>query len=458
MKGIKKVIHAYKLDGYNIILDASSGSIHNVDDVAYDAIVLREDLSADVVKEVLMSNFSQLPESEIDGLMQDIDELIACGKLFAPDHFVSEKTKKALPLKALCLNISHTCNMNCAYCFAGKGEYGGDEKLMNLEIGKRAIDFLIENSKGRSNLDVDFFGGEPLLNWDVVKEIVKYARSIEQKHEKHFRFTLTTNGLMIDEDVIEFSNREMHNIVLSLDGRPEIHDKHRILPDGKGSYDHVLPKLKKIVEARNGKGYYIRGTFTPENLDFVNDILHIADLGFKEISLEPSVAKLGSPFGFANEDLPELFRQYELLAAKMLDREKEGRGFNFYHYTLDLSGGPCVHKRIAGCGVGTEYMAVTPDGKLYPCHQFVGDDEFLIGDIWRGATNEKLREQFAQTDIYSRAACKDCWARFFCSGGCAANAYNDTSVVHGVYDIGCALFKKRLECAIMMKVAQQCSE
>jgi len=441
------------LGGYNIILDAFSGSIHSVDEVAYDAICLRENLGADDVKEQLKSKFSKLTEDDFDELLSDIDALIECGKLFASDDFTPKNMKNAPSLKALCMNVSHVCNMSCAYCFAGRGEYGGDEGLMSLETGKRAVDFLIENSKGRKNLDVDFFGGEPLLNWEVVKEIVNYARKIEQESGKNFRFTLTTNGLNIDEDVIAFTNREMYNVVLSLDGRSETHNKHRILSDGAGSYDAVLPKLKEIVDARGGKGYYIRGTFTPENLDFVSDILHIADMGFKEISLEPSVAKPGSDFGFTSEDLPELFRQYELLADEMLSREKEGRGFKFYHYTLDLSGGPCVHKRIAGCGVGTEYMAVTPNGKLYPCHQFIGDDKFVMGDVWQGITNDELRSEFKRADIYSGDECKSCWAKFFCSGGCAANAYNDTGAADGIYEIGCELFKKRLECAIMMKIA-----
>ncbi|MCL2227141.1 MAG: thioether cross-link-forming SCIFF peptide maturase, partial [Oscillospiraceae bacterium] len=300
----------------------------------------------------------------------------------------------------------------------------------------------------------DFFGGEPLLNWEVVKDIVDYARSVEQGSGKKFRFTLTTNGLLIDGDVISFANREMHNVVLSLDGRPEVNDRHRRLPDDAGgTYETVLPKLREMVEARRGKGYYIRGTFTRQNLDFASDVLHIADLGFKEISLEPAIAKPGSPMGFTNGDLPELFRQYEILAIEMLRRSRLGRGFSFYHFNLDLEGGPCVHKRIAGCGVGTEYLAVTPSGKLYPCHQFVGDEGFALGDVCSGIVNTKLRSEFGKWDIYTRTKCRDCWARMYCSGGCAANAHNDSGSIGGVYALGCELFKKRLECAIMMKVA-----
>jgi len=324
---------------------------------------------------------------------------------------------------------------------------------MTLETGKRAINFLVENSGERKTLDVDFFGGEPLLNWQVVKDVVSYARDIERGSGKKFRFTLTTNALLIDDDVIAFTNREMHNVVLSLDGRPEIHDAKRKLPGGGGSYSVVVPKIKKLVEARRGNGYYIRGTFTRDNIDFVNDILHMADLGFKELSMEPVVTKMGDPNGFSRNDLPELFRQYESLAVEMLRREKLGKGFTFYHYILDLAGGPCVYKRIAGCGVATEYLALTPRGELYPCHRFVGDPVFLMGDVWHGITNSKLRDEFSGCSIYSRSQCSTCWARFYCSGGCAANAYYMSGSIGGVYELGCELFKKRVECAIMMHVA-----
>jgi uncharacterized protein len=323
---------------------------------------------------------------------------------------------------------------------------------MSLEVGKRAIDFLVESSGKRRNLEVDFFGGEPLLNWDTVKEIVRYARSIEKERGKNFRFTLTTNGMLIDDDVIDFSNREMTNVVLSLDGRPEIHDRLRRTPDNRGSYETIVPKFKKLVEARDHKGYYIRGTFTHGNTDFTEDILHMADLGFTELSMEPVVSKKGDPFALTEEDLPVLYGQYERLAEEMLRRKREGRGFTFYHYMLDLSKGPCIYKRIAGCGSGSEYLAVTPSGDLYPCHQFVGEADYLMGNIWDGVTNTAKRSEFKGCNVYSRPECRDCWARLYCAGGCAANAFHDSGSIEGVYEYGCRLFKKRLECALMMKV------
>jgi len=449
------MIHTYKLCGYNIVLDVASGSIHSVDDVAYDAIRMYESSGKDEVVERVREKHKTITESDAQELIGEIEELRSLGKLFSADAYSGGGTKRKPAVKALCMNVSHVCNMSCAYCFAGQGGYGGgDGGLMSLETGVRAIDFLLENSGGRKNLDVDFFGGEPLMNWETVKEIVKYARVAEQGSGKKFRFTLTTNGLLIDDDVISFSGREMHNVVLSLDGRPEINDAMRKAPGGSGSYSRVVPNLKKLVEARGGKGYYIRGTFTSENLDFVNDILHIADLGFTELSMEPVVTKPGAPYGLTMEDLPSLNRQYEILAVEMLKRKSQGRGFTFYHYNLDLTGGPCAHKRITGCGVGTEYLAVTPSGDLYPCHQFIGEKKFLMGDVRRGVVNYALCEEFSGCGIYTRPECRACWARMYCSGGCAANAYHATGGLGGIYELGCELFKKRIECAIMMKVAE----
>ena len=447
------MIHAFRLGGYNIVLDAASGSIHSVDEVAFHAICMLEGLGQGEVRGLLKAKFHDLSDDDISGLFLEIDDLRCQKKLFSPDNYAGLIKKEEPTLKALCMNVSHICNMRCSYCFADRGEYGGKEGLMSLETGKRAIDFLVENSGGRKNLDVDFFGGEPLLNWAVVKDVVGYARQIERGGRKKFRFTLTTNALLIDDEVINFTGREMHNVVLSIDGRQEVNDACRLLPDGSGSYADVLPRIKKITDARRGKGYYIRGTFTSRNKDFVNDILHIADLGFKELSLEPAVSKPGLDFGFTKHDLPELFRQYEVLAIEMLRRSKIGSGFSFYHFNLDLTGGPCVHKRIAGCGVGTQYLAVTPEGKLYPCHQFIGDRAFELGDVRHGITNKGLRDEFNSWDIYTRPKCRGCWARLYCSGGCAANAYNDTGSIGDVYELGCELFKKRLECAIMIKVA-----
>jgi len=477
-------LHCYKLCGYNIVLDIASGSIHCVDDVAYDVIrayeLILDGKDRNVLVSRVLSYHPKLTEGDILEVIDDIEALRKRGKLFSPDNYANvAAANNNVPLKALCMNVSHACNMSCAYCFAGRGEYGssdghvsdvesginneGDKKLMSLETGIRAIDFLVKNSGDRKTLDVDFFGGEPLLNWDVIKGIVKYAREVERSCGKRFRFTLTTNALLIDDDVISFTNNQMHNVVLSLDGRPETHDAMRKLPGGKDSYADVIDNIKKLVEARRGKGYYIRGTFTRENKDFVNDILHIADLGFKEISMEPvvkqardsSIAKLiqNDIYNFTLEDLPELCAQYETLAIEMLRRDKIGTGFNFYHFNLDLTGGPCVYKRIAGCGVGTEYLAVTPSGTLYPCHQFIGDEKFVMGDVWKGISNTGLRAQFSRCSIYSRSECQNCWARFYCSGGCAANAYHDCGSISGIYETGCELFKKRIECAIMMHVA-----
>ncbi|MDO4750261.1 MAG: thioether cross-link-forming SCIFF peptide maturase, partial [Eubacteriales bacterium] len=361
-------------------------------------------------------------------------------------------------VKALCLHVAHTCNLNCSYCFAGQGKYRGEQALMSFEVGKQALDFLIAHSGTRRNLEVDFFGGEPLMNMNVVRRLVAYAREVEKEHGKNFRFTFTTNGVLLDDDTIDFLNREMHNVVLSLDGRREVHDRFRVDHAGKGSYDLVIPRFQRLVEKRGSKSYYVRGTYTHHNTDFVNDILHMADLGFTELSMEPVVCASDDPCALTEEDLPVLFEQYERLAEEMLKRKKEGRGFTFYHYILDLEHGPCIYKRIAGCGSGTEYMAVTPSGDLYPCHQFVGEPEYRIGNIRTGITKPEIQERFRSCNIYSRPECRDCWARLYCAGGCAANAFHATGDIRGVYTYGCELFKKRLECAIMLQVALQDTE
>jgi len=449
------MIHTYKLNGLNIVLDVMSGSIHIVDDIVYDVINMYESASSDDIIIQIRAKFN-ISEKDVLEIISDVDELKHAGKLFSKRECPQKPDSESVPLKALCMNVSHACNMRCGYCFAGQGEYGYDRSLnlMPLETGIQAIDFLISNSGERRNLDVDFFGGEPLLNWDVVKEIVNYARKIEKKHDKNFRFTLTTNGLLIDDDVISFTNEHMYNVVLSLDGAPATNDFMRKLPNSSGSYDCVVPKLKKLVESRGNRGYYIRGTFTRHNTDFVKDILHIADLGFTELSMEPVVAPPDSDYALTEADLEKLSQQYELLAAEMLKRETEGKDFSFYHYTLDLEGGPCLHKRIAGCGVGTEYLAVTPNGELFPCHQFVGNDDFMMGDVWRGVDNDKLRNMFYERDIYTISECANCWARMYCSGGCAANSFNDTGSINSIYKLGCELFKKRMECAIMMQAVK----
>ena len=356
-------------------------------------------------------------------------------------------------LKAMCLHVAHSCNLTCHYCFASQGNYHGERALMPFDVGKQALDFLIANSGSRVNLEVDFFGGEPLMNWQVVKDLVAYARSQEPIHHKNFRFTLTTNGLLLDDEVTAFCNQEMHNVVLSLDGRKEVHDRLRKNLAGQGSYDIIVPKFQRFVEQRQGS-YYIRGTFTHDNLDFCEDILHMAGLGFSELSMEPVVSAPDEPWALTEADKPLLFAQYERLAKEMLQREKEGRPLTFYHYMLDLEGGPCLHKRMSGCGSGTEYLAVTPWGELFPCHQFVNDPDYSMGDVWKGIIKPELGEKFHRCNVVANPDCRDCWARLYCAGGCAANAYHASGDINGTYHYGCELFKKRVECAIMMKAAQ----
>lgn len=454
------MVHQYKLNGYNIVLDTCSGSVHTVDDVAYDIISMYKSESAEKIVSVILEKYGHMPDvtkEEIELCLDDIKSLEEAGKLFSEDVYENlavDYKNNSKVIKAMCLHIAHTCNLNCSYCFASQGKYQGDRALMSFETGKQAFDFLIANSGTRRNLEVDFFGGEPLMNFEVVKQLVEYARSVEKKHNKNFRFTLTTNGVLLDDDVIEYLNKEMSNVVLSLDGRKEIHDHFRVDYSGNGSYDKILPKFKKLVEKRGGKDYYMRGTFTHNNVDFTKDIFHMADLGFKELSMEPVVCPPDDPYALTSEDLPKLFEQYEILAKEMVRRRKAGDGFTFYHYMLDLTNGPCIYKRITGCGSGTEYMAVTPWGDLYPCHQFVGDEKYKLGDIYNGVTNIEVQDKFRHCNAYSRKECKDCWAKLYCSGGCAANSYHSTGDIMGVYEYGCELFKKRIECAVMMKVAE----
>ncbi len=456
------MVHQYKLGGYNIVLDICSGAMHVVDDVAYDIIEMFEKNTKEEILVKLCEKYKSnedITKEDIGECYEQIVELKDAGKLFTPDTFEPMadqlKAKTAGVVKALCLHIAHTCNLNCSYCFASQGHYHGERAVMSYEVGKRALDFLIENSGTRRNLEVDFFGGEPLLNFEVVKDLVKYARSIEKEKGKNFRFTLTTNGVLIDDDVIDFANKEMSNVVLSLDGRKEIHDKFRVDYAGKGSFDKIVPKFQKLVEAREGKNYYMRGTFTHANPDFLEDIKVMLDLGFNELSMEPVVCAAGDPSELTDEDIKIVSEQYEKLAELMLERHKEGRPFTFYHYMIDLKGGPCIYKRISGCGSGTEYMAVTPWGDLYPCHQFVGDESYRLGDIYVGVTNKEKQAEFASCNVYAKEECRDCWAKLYCSGGCAANAYHATGSVTGIYKKGCELFKKRMECAIMLAIAKE---
>ena len=453
------MIHQYKLGEYNIVLDTCSGSVHAVDEVAYDMISLFEEKGREEIISLMAEKYAGVEDitpADLDECYDQIVELKEEGRLFAPDNFAPMagklKEKTAGVVKALCLHIAHTCNLNCSYCFASQGKYHGDRAVMSFEVGKRALDFLIENSGTRRNLEVDFFGGEPLMNFDVVKQLVAYARSVEKEKGKNFRFTLTTNGVLVDDDVIDFANRECANVVLSLDGRKEIHDRFRVDYAGNGSWEKIVPKFQKFVEARGGKNYYMRGTFTHANPDFLEDIKVMLDLGFNELSMEPVVCAPGDPSELTAEDMEIVKKQYEDLAFLMLEKDREGKPFTFYHYMIDLTGGPCIYKRISGCGSGTEYMAVTPWGDLYPCHQFVGEEKFKLGNIWDGVTNKEIQGEFASCNVYAHEECRDCWARLYCSGGCAANAYHSTGSVTGVYKSGCELFKKRMECAIMVAV------
>lgn len=453
------MVHQYKLNGYNIVLDTCSGSVHVVDEVAYDIIAMYKDKTADEIVKYILDTYKdeEISENDVLECIEDVKSLENAGKLYTPDTYEGmafDFKNRNTVIKALCLHVAHTCNLNCEYCFASQGKYHGERALMSFEVGKRALDFLIENSGTRRNLEVDFFGGEPLMNWDVVKELVSYARVQEKIHNKNFRFTLTTNGILIDDDVIDFCNREMSNVVLSLDGRKEVHDRLRKDYQSRGSYDIIVPKFQEFVKRREGKSYYMRGTFTHNNVDFTNDIFHMADLGFTELSMEPVVCSPEDASALTESDLPILFEQYEILAKEMIKRKKAGNGFTFYHYMLDLTHGPCIYKRISGCGSGTEYMAVTPTGDLYPCHQFVGDTKYLLGNIWDGVTNKEIQNEFKLCNAYARKECDDCWAKLYCSGGCAANSYHASGKITGIYEYGCELFKKRIECAVMIQVAE----
>lgn len=448
------MIHQYKSNGYNIVLDVESGAVHVVDDITYDVISLYEENSADEIISKLKSSYN---EDEIRECISEVKELVEDGQLFTEDiyePFVEKfKEKRQTVVKALCLHIAHDCNLACKYCFAEEGEYHGRRALMSFEVGKKALDFLVANSGNRVNLEVDFFGGEPLMNWDVVKQLVAYGRSLEEPNNKKFRFTLTTNGVLLNDEVMEFVNKEMSNVVLSLDGRKEVNDRMRPFRTGKGSYDLIVPKFQKLAESRNQTNYYIRGTFTRNNLDFSEDVKHFADLGFKQMSIEPVVGPEEDPYSIREQNLPQIMEEYDKLALEYIDRYKKGNGFNFFHFMIDLTQGPCVYKRLSGCGSGTEYLAVTPWGDFYPCHQFVGNEDFLMGNVDEGITKPELVKEFGNCNVYSKEKCKNCFAKFYCSGGCAANSYNFHGTINDAYDIGCEMQRKRVECSIMIKAA-----
>ena len=453
------MVHQYKNNGYDIVLDVNSGAIHVVDDVTYDVIEMidqsqPESYARDEIVSALSGKYGK---EEVEEAIDEVQTLIDEESLFTKDtyeNYIMDFKKRPTVVKALCLHIAHDCNLACQYCFAEEGEYHGRRALMSFEVGKKALDFLIANSGNRRNLEVDFFGGEPLMNWQVVKDLVAYGREQEKLHDKKFRFTLTTNGVLLDDEIMEFCNKEMANVVLSIDGRKEVHDKMRPFRKGAGSYDLIVPKFQKFAESRHQDKYYVRGTFTHYNPDFSADVLHLADLGFKQISVEPVVAEKEEPYAITEEDLPKLFEEYDKLAAEMVRRHKEGDDFNFFHFMIDLEGGPCVAKRLSGCGSGTEYLAVTPWGDFYPCHQFVGNEKFLLGNVDEGIKNTEIRDEFKCCNVYAKEKCRKCFARFYCSGGCAANAYNFSGDICGAYDIGCELQKKRIECAIMIKAAE----
>lgn len=460
------MIHQYKNNGYDIVLDVNSGSVHVVDPLVYTAVEViasrmpemetpgpLPDQAAKAVRERLSGSCSK---DEVQEILEEIQQLIDAEELFTPDtyqSYVTDFKQRKTVVKALCLHIAHDCNLACKYCFAEEGEYHGRRALMSAEVGKKALDFLIASSGSRRNLEVDFFGGEPLMNWEVVKQLVEYGRSKEEQYNKKFRFTLTTNGILLDDEVMEFCNRQMSNVVLSLDGRRQVNDRMRPSRNGKGSYDIIVPKFQKFAEDREQMNYYVRGTFTRNNLDFSNDVIHFADLGFKQMSIEPVVSLPDEPYSIRKEDLPQIMEEYDKLAVEYIKRKKEGRGFNFFHFMIDLEQGPCVAKRLAGCGSGTEYLAVTPWGDLYPCHQFVGEEEFLLGNVDTGVTNTKICDEFKLCNVYAKDKCRDCFARFYCSGGCAANSFKFHGSITDAYDIGCEMQKKRIECAIMIKAA-----
>lgn len=467
------MVHQYKNNGYNIVLDVNSGKIHVVDDLIYDIIEMYEKSDKEAIINTLVNKYSDSQynylfsednididevrrKAEINEAISAVEELIAEGFLFSKDiyeDYINEFKSRSTVVKALCLHIAHDCNLACRYCFAEEGEYKGKRGLMSFEVGKKAIDFLISNSGNRRNLEVDFFGGEPLMNFQVVEDLVKYARDQEKVHNKNFRFTLTTNGILLDDYIMDFANKEMSNVVLSIDGRKKVNDHMRPASNGKGSYDIILPKFKKFADSREQDNYYVRGTFTRNNLDFSEDVKHLAELGFKQISIEPVVSDLEDPYSIREEDIPTIFEEYDKLAKYMLEKRKEGKGFNFFHFMIDLSGGPCVAKRLSGCGTGTEYLAVSPWGDFYPCHQFVGQEEFLMGNVFEGINKPDIVDEFKTLSVYSKEDCKECFAKFYCSGGCAANSYNFHGDINDTYGIGCELQRKRVESAIMMQVA-----
>ncbi|MBS5660213.1 MAG: thioether cross-link-forming SCIFF peptide maturase [Clostridiales bacterium] len=449
------MIHQYRLNGYNIVLDINSGGVHVTDDVTYDLIaLLTPPLHPICPPEVIKQLESQYDKKEILGAYDDIYTLYENDTLFSEDEYEQfSDMMVSSPVKAMCLHVAHDCNLRCSYCFASTGDFGEGRKLLDADTGKKAIDFLLTQSKGRKNLELDFFGGEPLMNFEVVKEIVAYARSKEKEYNKNFRFTITTNGMLLNDDIIDYINREMSNVVLSIDGRKEVNDRVRVRCDKTGSYDKIVPNYQKLVAKRGQDQYYVRGTFTKYNLDFAKDVMHLNDIGFDQVSVEPVVADPQQPYALTESDLPQIFDEYENLAKQLIEKKKNGKGFNFFHFMLDLDQGPCAIKRLRGCGCGNEYVAVTPDGDIYPCHQFVGMEEWKMGSVLDDTFDLKRKDYFAKANIYGKEDCKNCWAKFYCSGGCNANNLQYAGDVLKPHKLSCELEKKRLECAIMIKAA-----
>ena len=453
------MIHKYKLFDMNIVLDIYSGAVHVVDECLYDMLdyllepFTPESKCPDFIVSELKKKYS---ETEITESYSEICEIVKNGQLFTEDcyeKFANNWNKQSV-VKALCLHIAHDCNLRCEYCFAGTGEYNGERGMMSAQTGKKAIDFVIANSGSRKNIEIDYFGGEPLMNFEVVKEITEYAKEQGEKHGKNFRFTVTTNGILLDDEKKKYINENMSNVVLSIDGRKEVNDRMRPRIDGSGTYNSILPKFIDMAESRNQDNYYVRGTFTAYNKDFANDVIHLADLGFKQTSVEPVVAPDDAPYALKNEDLPFLFEQYETLAKEYIKRWKSGNWFNFFHFMIDLNQGPCAIKRLSGCGAGHEYLAVAADGDLYPCHQFVGNKDFLMGNVHDGDINKNIRDYFEKSNIYTKDKCRSCFAKFYCSGGCSANAFNFNGDINKPYELACELEKKRVECAIAIEAAK----
>lgn len=442
-------IHMFDLNDKKIILDINSGSVHVVDDLVWDIVKIYENYNKDSIVTTLKNKYE---EKNIIEALNEIDILIENDMLFSEDKYIKDLNYNSQNIvKAMCLHIAHDCNLRCEYCFASQGDFNGDKSMMSLEVGKKALELLIKNSGNRRNLEVDFFGGEPLMNFGVVKELVKYGRELELIHNKNFRFTITTNGLLLDDDNIDFINKNMHNVVLSIDGRKEVNDNMRKTISGNGSFDIIVPKFLKLVKLRGGKDYYVRGTFTSKNLDFSKDVLKMYELGFDSISVEPVVTKPEHDYAILEKDLEKVLSEYEALSKEYLKLNKEETKFNFFHFMIDLNQGPCLIKRVVGCGAGVEYLAVTPEGDLYPCHQFVGDTDFKMGTVFEGITNTDIRENFKKANVYSKEECSECWAKFYCSGGCHANAYNFNNDINKPFNIGCEMEKKRIECAISIK-------